>query len=195
VDVIARAGSVRELIAAPGGAVPQVILLGVPVPGGVGAALQALCAAYPHGRILMLSASECRADIAEAFRMGAHGYLHRNARADELIQAVRSTFQQERYLSPALGAKLLLQDGAAKSAAATPGKVVGLSTREAEILCMLRQGLNNKLIAARLGLSDKTVKHYMTLLFQKLGVRSRLEAALIMPPSAGYGPALQRLAA
>jgi hypothetical protein len=55
--------------------------------------------------------------------------------------------------------------------------------------------LNNKLIAARLGLSDKTVKHYMTLLFQKLGVRSRLEAVLVLPPSAGYGPALQRLAA
>jgi len=195
VHIVAQAGSPRELMASARGAVPQLILLGVPAPGGVRAAIHALRAAYSDSRLLVLCASECRADIAEAFRMGAAGYLHRTARADELIQAVRSTFQQDRYLSPALGAKLLLQGDAARGTVATPGEVAGLNTREAQILAMLRQGLSNKLIAAKLGLSDKTVKHYMTVLFQKLGVRTRLEAVLSPPPNARYESPMQHLAA
>jgi DNA-binding NarL/FixJ family response regulator len=184
IHVRACTGSVPEAVASLGGTELQVIVLSACHAAGINAALHKINTCRPDIRILLLSPSESPADISEAFRRGARGYLHKGARPDELVQAVRSVLHEENYLSPALGAKLLLQAVTARKT--TECKQADLRAREAEILAMVRQGLSNKLIANQLGLSDKTVKHYMTLIFQKLGVRSRLEAA-ILPSSQPAG--------
>jgi len=95
------------------------------------------------------------------------------------VQALRAVVNGERYLSPSLGAMLLTEVDSGV-ADAKPGIVKDLSSRETAVLSLVTQGLSNKEIGARLQLSDKTIKHYMTIVFQKLHVRSRLEAALLM---------------
>jgi len=97
----------------------------------------------------------------------------------ELVQALRAVLNGERYLSPALGA-MLLTDVDKDAAEAKAPMFKELSSREASILSLVAQGLSNKEVGARLRLSDKTIKHYLTSVFQKLQVRSRMEAVLLM---------------
>jgi DNA-binding NarL/FixJ family response regulator len=121
--------------------------------------------------------------VLEALRIGARAYVVKGVSGRELVQALRVVMQGERYISPSLGAMLLTDVDGGKSEARLPA-LKGLNSREVTILRLVTQGLTNKQIATRLQLSDKTVKHYMTSVFQKLHVRSRLEAALLMKETA-----------
>jgi DNA-binding NarL/FixJ family response regulator len=132
---------------------------------------------------MMLSVSVDKSDVLEALRLGARAYVVKGVSGRELIQALRIVVQGERYISPSLGAMLLSDVDRDKGVTPTPA-VRALNSREAAILSLVRQGLTNKQIATRLQLSDKTIKHYMTSVFQKLHVRNRLEAALLIKKTA-----------
>jgi DNA-binding NarL/FixJ family response regulator len=177
IAVVAEGGSAQEAAAIADNKKPDVIVLDIGIPGNGIAALEAIVATHPEVRVLMLSVSDSKADVFEAFRLGAIGYLEKGLRASELVDAVRRVAQGQQYLSSGLGAKLvsqpILADGSLRES-----RPVNLTVREAQILGLVKLGLSNKAVGARLGLSDKTVKHYMTNLFQKLGVRSRLAAAI-----------------
>jgi DNA-binding NarL/FixJ family response regulator len=188
IEVVAQCGSAKEAVELVDERRPGLLVLDLNIPGGGFAALEAVIAAHPETKILMLTVSTSQDDVFQALRLGAHGYVAKGVGGAELIHAVRSVFHGEQYLSPALGAKLIA-DGVGRRL--TPKSEVqhGLSARESEILSLVKLGLSNKAIGAKLKLSDKTVKHYMTNLFQKLHVRSRLEAALLVSqPNAHQSP-------
>jgi len=154
---------------------PDIAILDVMMPGGGLQAARQIKAACPNARVVMLTVSEDEDDLLEAMAAGASGYVLKGVSADELLTIVRAVHQGEVYVSPALAWQLLGER-------ARPRPVAGLSaltTREHDVLALLTTGLCNQEIGERLGLTEKTVKHYMTSILNKLQVRSRLEAALV----------------
>jgi len=99
--------------------------------------------------------------------------------ARELVSIVRRVHGGEGYVAPALAASLLSGRGNQPVSAPPPDPLAALTERERQILDQVAAGLSNKEVAAQLHLSEKTVKHYMTIIMEKLGVRNRVEAALL----------------
>lgn len=158
---------------------PDVLLLDINIPGGGIEAARAIAAARPAIRIIMLTASVDEDDLAAAMAAGAKGYILKGVAARELVGIVRAVNAGEGYVAPSLAASLLagMAGGARPAAPADP--LDALTEREREILDLVAAGLSNKEVAASLHLSEKTVKHYMTIIMEKLGVRNRVEAALL----------------
>jgi len=168
---------------------PDILVLDVSIPGGGLNALEAVIEASPETMVMILTVSVDKPDVLKALRLGARGYVVKGVGGQELAQALRVVHRGDRYLSPSLGASLLSDVDHARMEARTKA-TERLSHREGEVLSLVTQGLSNKEIGAKLKLSDKTVKHYMTNVFQKLHVRSRLEAALLVrrsPPPGFQG--------
>jgi DNA-binding NarL/FixJ family response regulator len=135
-------------------------------------------AAHPAIKVIMLTASTDEDDLAAAMRAGARGYILKGVAARELVGIVRSVWAGGGYVAPALAAGLLAGLTGGRDGAKTD-PLAGLTEREREVLAHVAGGLSNKEVAARLHLSEKTVKHYMTIIMEKLGVRNRTEAALL----------------
>jgi DNA-binding NarL/FixJ family response regulator len=151
---------------------PDVMLLDVNMPGsGIDAAvaIRQDCASV---KLVMLTNSEEATHVAAALQCGASGYVLKGCSGSELLQIVRAIRNSESYITPALATRLLSQPKP------LPVSAPDLSLRETQVLQLLSQGLMNKEIASRLQLTEKTVKHYMTVLMQKLQVRNRVEAVL-----------------
>jgi DNA-binding NarL/FixJ family response regulator len=184
VEVLAQGASAKEALAIAGRLDPDVMVLDISIPGGGLEALEAIVAAHPKTKVVMLTVSINEQDVVGALRLGACGYVVKGVSGPELIHAIRSVFNGDHFLSPALGARLITE-GVGRKPTVRGDLPKTLSHREAEILRLVRLGLSNKAIGAKLQLSDKTVKHYMTNLFQKLNVRSRLEAAVLLSAPSG----------
>jgi two-component system, NarL family, nitrate/nitrite response regulator NarL len=179
IEVVAQGAAAKEAIDIASIPDLDVLVLDINIPGGGLNALQTVMDNNPKVKVLMLTVSADETDVLSALRIGAKGYVLKGVSGPELIQALRSVYLDGQYISPSLGAKLLLDVGRGKSI--TKGSVFeDLSSRQDEILLLVGQGLSNKEIGAKLHLSDRTIKHHMTNVFQKLGVRNRLEAALLV---------------
>ncbi len=131
-------------------------------------------------KIVMLTVSEREEDVAASLKAGARGYILKGVTARELVRVIESVYVGESYVTPSLAASLLTEwrdrpDGAT----ASTGPLDELTGRERQILELLATGSSNKEIAGEINLSEKTVKHYMTNILQKLQVRNRVEAALL----------------
>ena len=163
---------------------PDLILLDVTMPGGGLAAAEAAARLRPSMAVVMLTIREDLATVKAALQAGARGYVSKGVAGEELIAAVRRVLAGERFVSPELAARLLTGE-ADKPTQTVPGLAAAtaplhlLTERERQIFDLLSEGLGNQGIADRLSLSENTVKHYMTPLLQKLGLRSRTEAALL----------------
>ena len=145
---------------------PDVVILDGRLPGLSGAqTLVKLRQEFPDARVLMLSIDEGEDDIYRAMQAGAAGYLPKATQLQELLKAIRAIHAGERYLTPALAARL-----AARGAAAT------LTARELEVLELVSKGLSNREIAAALGCSETTAKWHLKNVMQKLDVTDRTEA-------------------
>ena len=128
----------------------------------------------------MLTASEDEDDLLAALKAGARAYILKGVSARELLSAIRSVIAGESYVTPALAASLLSEMSGASGETRLPASPLDeLTERERQILEQVAQGNSNKEIALSLHLSEKTVKHYMTNVLQKLHVRNRVEAALL----------------
>lgn len=160
---------------------PDVLLLDINIPGGGIEAARVVAATHPAIRIIMLTASVDEDDLTAAMAAGAKGYILKGVAARELVGIVRAVHAGEGYVAPSLAASLLAGMAAgARTAAPSPADPLdALTERERQILDLVAAGLSNKEVAARLHLSEKTVKHYMTIIMEKLGVRNRVEAALL----------------
>jgi len=156
---------------------PDIVLLDVSMPGCGGiAAAETIAAELPATRIMMLTAAENRDVLMDALKAGAHGYVLKGVSAAVLRDVVRCVMGGEAYITPVLASSLLIEF----SRPAPPhDPITDLAPREADILDLLKEGLTNREIGERMHLSEKTIKHYMTNILQKLHVRSRTEAVLV----------------
>ena len=175
-EVVAQAGSGEEAVELAQELHPDIVLLDVSMTGMGGiAAAGKISATSPVVRIMMLTVSENRENLMAALKAGAHGYVLKGVSAAELRSITRRVAGGEAYVTPALAADMLTEFS-------NPHPIDSfseLTARETTILELLSQGLTNREIGERLYLAEKTVKHYMTSILQKLHVRSRTEAALI----------------
>ena len=151
---------------------PDVVLLDVVMPGKSGIeAMPALRQAAPEGKVLVLSMQDDPRYVREAFDAGASGYVLKEAADTEVVGAVRAVAAGERYLHPALGARLVAADAEArKRAEADP-----LSDREREVLRLLALGHTNQEIAKMLFISVRTAETHRAHIMQKLRLSSRAE--------------------
>ena len=177
--VVAQGESGDEAVRLAATCAPDVVLLDLNIPGGGIEAARAIAAAQPATRVIMLTASVDEDDLAAAMAAGARGYILKGVAARELVSIVRRVHGGEGYVAPALAASLLSGIGRRPASAAPPDPLAALTERERQILDQVAAGLSNKEVAAKLHLSEKTVKHYMTIIMEKLGVRNRVEAALL----------------
>lgn len=174
---------------------PDVILLDHHLPGVSGVdVLQALQQAAPSARVLMLTISEDADTLARALQLGAHGYLLKTVDSDMLVTAIERALRGRSTVSPEMTDKLVsafqaLQGSAAEVAAPPPpaDPLSQLSPREREILHEITAGASNKEIARALDIAETTVKLHVHHILRKLGLTSRVQAAVLMagrqPPS------------
>jgi DNA-binding NarL/FixJ family response regulator len=172
IEVVAEAADGAEALAAVRASVPGVVLMDLRMPNIDGvAAIRRIGAAYPGTRILVLTTYDTDTDIARAIEAGATGYLLKDTPREELARAVRAAARGEPVLAPAVAARLMDQmRGPAQES---------LSGREIEVLDLVRDGLSNREVAARLFISEATVKTHLIHVFSKLGVADRTAAVTV----------------
>jgi len=181
-EVVAEGATADDAVKAVREKRPDVVLLDVTMPGGGLAAAREISKLRPDTKVIMLTIREDQDTVRAALKAGARGYITKGVDAFDLIASVRKVLTGESYVSPELAARLFAEEDAAGTprSAATGGSTIDLLTeREQQILRLVGKGLSNQEIAGKLGLRENTVKHYVTPLLRKLGVRNRTEAALL----------------
>ena len=174
--VVGETSSGEEALRLARELLPDVVLLDISMPGWSGlVTAEKINAACPATTIVMLTVSEDKDKLIAAFKAGARAYVLKGVSARELTNVVRTAAAGEVYVSPSLAAEMLVSLTQGKA----PDPLQELTEREREILGLIGAGLTNRVIGERLFLSEKTIKHYVTNILQKLQVRSRVEAALL----------------
>jgi DNA-binding NarL/FixJ family response regulator len=169
--VVGQAGDGKEAVEVASSTSPTVVLmdLSMPVVDGVEATRQIL-AATPDLKVVVLTSFSDRERVNDALAAGAVGYLLKDCDPADLLAAVRSAAAGHVPLDPRV-ARVLLPAGQARPED-------GMSPRELEVLRLVAQGLANKQIGRRLGISERTVKAHLGRVFRALGVADRTSAAL-----------------
>jgi DNA-binding NarL/FixJ family response regulator len=179
IEVVGEAGdgvAATELAAT---AVPDVILMDVRMPkrSGIEACI-AIKEAAPTARIIMLTVSDEEADLYDAVKNGASGYLLKDSSIDEVAQAVRVVADGQSLISPSMAIKLLDEFKQMSRSDRQQVPTPRLTDRELEVLKLVAQGLNNREIAKRLFISENTVKNHVRNILEKLQLHSRMEAVM-----------------
>ncbi len=186
-EVVGQGATADEALHLARDLLPDIILLDITMPGGGLNAVRAIAAACPVTKIVMLTVSEEEDNVLTAFKAGARAYILKGVSARELVSILRTVHAGEVYVTPTLAAGLLLEMTDSTSEPRLPHSPFDvLTARERQILELVANGYSNKEIGQRLHLAEKTVKHYMTNILQKLHVRNRVEAALLAQ-KAGVG--------
>ena len=178
IEVVGQAADGEAAVAVIAECQPDLVLLDISMPkgGGLPALARITQLAHPP-KVAMLTASEEDDDLMQAMRLGALGYVLKGVGAGELLEVVRGLAEGQSYVSPGLAGRLLVGMRARGTAPANP--MEDLTKREEDILRLVAQGLSNREVGQSLDLQEKTVKHYMTAILQKLHVRNRVEAAML----------------
>lgn len=174
--VVATAGDGEEALRRAAATLPRVVLLDLQLPGLSGVEVAArLAVDHPECRVLVLSASGEQADVLEAVKAGATGYLVKSASREELLDAVARTAHDEPVFTAGLAGLVLGEfrrmavEPAPESSAAT------LTDRETEVLRLVAKGLSYKQIAERLVISHRTVQNHVQNTLVKLHLHNRVE--------------------
>jgi len=172
VELVGSAANGEEVVALSAERSPDVVLmdLEMPVLDGI-EATKRIRASQPDVAVVVLTSFSDRERILSALDAGAAGYLLKDAEPDALARAIEAAARGEAPLDPRAARALL-------SARRAPGAADALSEREREVLALVAQGLPNKLISRRLGISEKTVKAHLTSVYRQIGVTDRTQAAL-----------------
>ncbi len=157
---------------------PDIMLLDVSMPGSGLKAADTIARACPNIKIVMLTVSESEDHVHQALASGARGYILKGTSGNELVSTLRLIARGEHYVTPTLAARVLVTAQRSPRTAAPDEPFPELTRREEQILDRVASGLTNREIAKSLQIGEKTVKHYMTSIMQKLRVRNRVEAAL-----------------
>ena len=175
VAVVGQATDAADAVRVAREQMQEIALLDISMPGGGLQAARDIATACPATKIVMLTVSEDEDDVLAALKAGASGYLLKGVSPRELITVIRTVCAGEVYVAPAQASRMLRE--LTRPRPASP--LDELTAREREVLEPVATGLGNQEIGLRLGLAEKTVKHYMTNILAKLQVRSRVEAALL----------------
>ena len=167
--VIAQAEDGQQAIACFGKHQPDVTLMDLRMPqmGGV-EAITAICAQFKSARIIVLTTYDSDEDIYRGLQAGAKGYLLKDAKPNELLNAIRMINRGQQYIPPEVGAKLAQRMSNPE-----------LSHRELEVLRLMGQGMSNSDIATALTIGESTVKSHVNRILSKLGVSDRTQAVII----------------
>ena len=159
---------------------PDIVLLDLRMPdmGGL-EVLQKLRENETNIPVVMLTTSNEETDLIKSLRSGAQGYLLKDMEPDELVSALRDIENGKNVVAQDLTDALARMVQGDNSVDDEEGPFSELTPREMEILCLLAEGQSNKLIARNLGISDGTVKLHVKAILRKLGIHSRVEAAVI----------------
>jgi DNA-binding NarL/FixJ family response regulator len=156
---------------------PDVVLMDLQMPGVDGvAATREIQQLAPATQVVILTSFSDRDRIVGALDAGAVGYLLKDAEPEEILAGVRAAARGESPLHPRAARELLA--ARADPMSSRDAGQVELTPREREVLTLVRQGLANKQIARRLGISERTVKAHLTSCFQRIGVADRTQAAV-----------------
>jgi two-component system, NarL family, nitrate/nitrite response regulator NarL len=188
-EVVGEAQDGAEAVALAHGLAPQVVVLDLHMPGTSGLdALRGIARTCPDVQTVVLTVSDADADVLAALAAGACGYLLKDTRADRLADSVRQAAEGHLVLSREIARALIAHvragaDAAQAGASAeaevreTADRLV-LTPREVEVLHLISEGADNSAIGVALSISPHTVKQYVTNIFEKLGVHSRVQAAV-----------------
>jgi DNA-binding NarL/FixJ family response regulator len=186
VEVVGEAAGGDEAIALTQRLAPDVVVLDLKMPGVSGLdALREIARRSPDVQMVVLTVSDDETDVLDALAAGACGYLLKDTRTDRLADSVRQAAEGHMVLSAEIAQALMehVRAGAnaARRVAAEARETedqLALTPREIEVLRLLAQGADNITIGLELSISPHTVKQYVTNIFEKLGVRSRVQAAV-----------------
>jgi DNA-binding NarL/FixJ family response regulator len=179
IEVVGEASDGPGAVSFAAAEVPDVVLMDVRMPkqSGIETCL-ALKDAAPTARIIMLTVSDDEADLYEAVKNGASGYLLKDSSIDEVSQAIRVVADGQSLISPSMAIKLLDEfkqmSRGERAVSASPR----LTERELEVLRLVAHGLNNREIAGKLFISENTVKNHVRNILEKLQLHSRMEAVM-----------------
>jgi DNA-binding NarL/FixJ family response regulator len=180
-EVVGEAEDGAEAVALARELRPDVVLMDVRMPGIDG--IEATARLLRDGdapRVLMLTTFDLDEYVYEAMKAGASGFLLKDAPRDQLLGGVRTVASGDALLAPAL-VRRLVEDFVRRppTGAGPPAELDELSERELEVLTLIARGLSNAEIAARLFLSEATVRTHVTHIFAKLGLRDRVQAVVL----------------
>ena len=168
-QLVAQAANATEAIREFRHHRPDITLMDLRLPGTDGVdTLIAIRGEFPHARIIMLTTSDGDAEIQRALRAGAAAYLLKSMPKDELLSVVRSVHKGERHIPPEVAARLAEHLGEDD-----------LTSRELEVLELIRDGYRNKQIADHLAIAETTVNFHIKNLVEKLGANDRTHAVTI----------------
>ncbi len=176
-EVIGEAVNVATGVAAAAKLNPDVVLLDIRLPDGSGIdACRQILKRNPDARVLILTSVIDDTVVDDAIRAGAHGYLLKEIDGKGLMNAIRDVAAGKSSLDPAITARVMQL---VKSGGTGRDAFASLSPQEKRVLALIAEGCTNKEVGVKLGLSEKTVKNYLSTVFEKLHVSRRAEAAVI----------------
>jgi DNA-binding NarL/FixJ family response regulator len=179
IDVVGEAGDGNAAAVLVAATAPDVVLMDVRMPKRSGIeACQAIKDVAPATRIIMLTASDEEADLLDALKNGASGYLLKDSSIDKVANAIRRVTEGDALISPSMATKLLdeFKEVARRDrrAAVTPR----LTPRELDVLRLVAKGLNSREIGRQLFITENTVKNHVRNTMEKLQLHTRLDAVM-----------------
>ncbi|WBB61942.1 response regulator transcription factor [Streptomyces sp. WMMC500] len=188
IEVVGDAATAAEAVARGPAVRPDVAVLDVRLPDGDGISVcRELRSRMPELACLMLTSFDEDQALLDAIMAGASGYVLKQIRGDEIVNAVRTVASGKSMLDPATTARLM--DSLRSEAEPEPedAALASLTDRERDILELIGEGLTNRDIGKRLYLSEKTVKNHISRLLSKLGVERRIQAAMLASQAKSAG--------
>lgn len=181
IEVVGEAGDGSEAVEQAVQTTPDIVLMDVRMPKGGGIdACSAIHEAVPSARIIMLTISDEEADLYEAIKAGAMGYLLKEISIEEVASAIRAVHGGQSLISPSMASKLITEFATISRRGEDRQQVPSprLTDREMQVLTLVAKGLNNRDIAKELFISENTVKNHIRNILEKLQLHSRMEAVV-----------------
>jgi DNA-binding NarL/FixJ family response regulator len=183
IDVVGEAADGDEAIRAARAADPDVVLMDIRMPNVDGIEATAAICRDTRARVLVLTTFDLDEYVYDALRAGASGFLLKDMRRSELVDAIRVVAAGEALLAPTVTRRLIAdvvgRAGPAPAAGRADARLAMLTTRETETLRQIARGLSNAEIAQALYVSEHTVKTHVSSLLGKLGLRDRVQAVVL----------------